>query len=368
MRRAFVLREDVRRYVSIPQPIAFPTGGGETAHAFYYPPFSPEFAAPADEKAPVLVKSHGGPTSAASSTLSLSTQYWTSRGIGVLDVNYRGSTGYGRPYRLRLERQWGLVDVEDCVAGARWLVKNRNADPERLMISGGSAGGYTTLCALTPKAVLGDKETSAIRILFEANEDVDRDLVCSRDQDLPRLGGALKARSEVRRLACHLTTVEDAASGKIADDHAAARDADARLQPRADGRLEAFDPGNRRKTGANRALGVIFIGDRPAEIGEHAIAQKLRHIAAVALDRARDGFLAEADKLVHLLCIQARRQARGLDHVAKEDAEQPEVGTGRARRLDPAGKEQAALIGAPNQVEAIRSGVEKRPARFVDPD
>ena len=151
MRRSFVLREDVRRYVSIPQPIAFPTGGGETAHGFYYPPFSPEFAAPADEKAPVLVKSHGGPTSAASSTLSLSTQYWTSRGIGVLDVNYRGSTGYGRPYRLRLEKQWGLVDVEDCVAGARWLVANRNADPERLMISGGSAGGYTTLCALTLK-------------------------------------------------------------------------------------------------------------------------------------------------------------------------------------------------------------------------
>jgi len=151
LRRSFVLREDVRRYVSIPQPIAFPTGGEETAHAFYYPPFSPEFAAPADEKAPVLVKSHGGPTSAASSTLSLSTQYWTSRGIGVLDVNYRGSTGYGRPYRLRLERQWGLVDVEDCVAGARSVVENWNADPRRLMISGGSAGGYTTLCALTPK-------------------------------------------------------------------------------------------------------------------------------------------------------------------------------------------------------------------------
>ncbi len=154
LRRSFVLREDVRHYVSIPQPIAFPTGGGETAHALYYPPFSPEFAAPEEEKAPVLVKSHGGPTSAASSTLSLSTQYWTSRGIGVLDVNYRGSTGFGRSYRLRLERTWGLVDVEDCVAGARWLVENRNADPARLMISGGSAGGYTTLCALTPE---GDK-------------------------------------------------------------------------------------------------------------------------------------------------------------------------------------------------------------------
>jgi dipeptidyl aminopeptidase/acylaminoacyl peptidase len=158
VRRAFALRDDVRRYVSIPQPIAFPTQGREIAHAFYYPPFSPELVAPDGEKAPVLVKSHGGPTSAASSTLSLSTQYWTSRGIGVLDVNYRGSTGHGRAYRLRLERQWGIVDVEDCVAGARFLIENRNADPERLMISGGSAGGYTTLCALTPE---GEKTFSA---------------------------------------------------------------------------------------------------------------------------------------------------------------------------------------------------------------
>ncbi|RBP17617.1 dipeptidyl aminopeptidase/acylaminoacyl peptidase [Roseiarcus fermentans] len=158
LRRAFVVGEDLRRYVSIPEPIAFPTGGGETAHALYYPPFSPDSAAPAGETAPVLVKSHGGPTSAASSTLSLATQYWTSRGIGVLDVNYRGSTGYGRPYRLRLERQWGLVDVEDCIAGAGFLVASRNADPARLMITGGSAGGYTTLCALTRE---GDKTFSA---------------------------------------------------------------------------------------------------------------------------------------------------------------------------------------------------------------
>jgi dipeptidyl aminopeptidase/acylaminoacyl peptidase len=158
VRRASVLSDDIRRYVTIPRLIAFPTEGGETAHAFYYPPFSPEFAAPDGEKAPVLVKSHGGPTSAASSTFSLLTQYWTSRGVGVLDVNYRGSTGYGRAYRLRLERQWGIVDVEDCVAGARFLVENRNADPGRLMISGGSAGGYTTLRALTPE---GEKTFTA---------------------------------------------------------------------------------------------------------------------------------------------------------------------------------------------------------------
>jgi dipeptidyl aminopeptidase/acylaminoacyl peptidase len=149
IRRSAVLGDGLRPYISVAQPIAFPTEGGETAHALYYPPLSPRFSAPAGEKAPVLVKSHGGPTASTSSTLSLAVQYWTSRGIGVLDVNYRGSTGYGRPYRLRLARQWGILDVEDCVHGARHLVETRGADPERLMISGGSAGGYTTLCALT---------------------------------------------------------------------------------------------------------------------------------------------------------------------------------------------------------------------------
>ena len=149
IRRSSVVPDSVRPQISLPEPIAFPTDGGETAHAIYYPPFSPAFAAPAGEKAPVLVLSHGGPTSSASSTLSLEVQYWTSRGIGVIDVNYRGSTGYGRAYQLKLERQWGVVDVADCVHGAKYLVDNRNADPDRLMIAGGSAGGYTTLSALT---------------------------------------------------------------------------------------------------------------------------------------------------------------------------------------------------------------------------
>ena len=107
--------------------------------------------APQAEKPPILVKSHGGPTASTSSALSLAVQFWTSRGIGVLDVNYRGSTGYGRSYRLRLKQQWGIFDVQDCINGVRYLIANRNADPDRLMISGGSAGGYTTLCALTPK-------------------------------------------------------------------------------------------------------------------------------------------------------------------------------------------------------------------------
>ena len=151
VRRSAQLNEEVRSCVSTPELITFTTQGGETAHAFFYPPFSHKFTAPQGEKTPVLVKSHGGPTASASSTLSLAVQFWTSRGIGVLDVNYRGSTGYGRSYRLRLKQQWGIFDVQDCTCGARYLTANRNADPDRLMISGGSAGGYTTLCALTPE-------------------------------------------------------------------------------------------------------------------------------------------------------------------------------------------------------------------------
>ena len=149
--RSAHLSEEVRSCVSRPEAITFSTQGGETAQAFFYPPFSDKFTAPQGEKTPVLVKSHGGPTASASSTLSLAVQFWTSRGIGVLDVNYRGSTGYGRSYRLRLKRQWGIFDVQDCICGARYLTASRNADPDRLMISGGSAGGYTTLCALTPE-------------------------------------------------------------------------------------------------------------------------------------------------------------------------------------------------------------------------
>ena len=150
VRRSAELSDAIRPYISAPRPIAFDTAGTETAHALYYPPLSPDFTAPPGHKAPALVKIHGGPTASASSTLSLAVQFWTSRGIGILDVNYRGSTGYGRPYRLRLAREWGIVDVEDCVHGARYLVRTEDADPDRLAISGGSAGGYTTLRALTP--------------------------------------------------------------------------------------------------------------------------------------------------------------------------------------------------------------------------
>src|SRR6185295_3004869 len=136
-------------YISEPQPIEFPTENGLTAHGFYYPPRNKDFAAPPNERPLLLVKSHGGPTSATIGSLILSIQYWTSRGIAVLDVNYGGSSGYGRAYRERLNGTWGIVDVDDCANGARYLAERGEVDPNRLAIRGGSAGGYTTLCALT---------------------------------------------------------------------------------------------------------------------------------------------------------------------------------------------------------------------------
>lgn len=136
-------------YLSVAQAIEFPTEGGLTAHAFYYPPQNKDFRAPEGERPPLLVTSHGGPTGSASSTLNLGIQYWTSRGFAVVDVNYGGSTGYGRAYRERLNGQWGIVDVDDCINAARYLVEKGLADSKRVAIRGGSAGGYTTLCALT---------------------------------------------------------------------------------------------------------------------------------------------------------------------------------------------------------------------------
>jgi dipeptidyl aminopeptidase/acylaminoacyl peptidase len=138
-----------RAYLSMPESLEYPTSDGQTAHALFYRPRNPVYQAPPTERPPLLVLSHGGPTSTAVTELQLPIQFWTSRGFAVLDVNYGGSTGYGRPYRQRLEGQWGVVDVDDCVNGARYLAARGEVDPERLAIRGGSAGGYTTLCALT---------------------------------------------------------------------------------------------------------------------------------------------------------------------------------------------------------------------------
>ncbi len=135
-------------FLSLPKSIDFPTVHGQRAYGFFYPPKNRNYAAPNGERPPLLVMTHGGPTAATSGTLNLGIQYWTSRGIAVMDVNYGGSSGYGRAYRQRLKGQWGIVDTDDCVNSARYLTKHFDVDDNRLVIRGGSAGGYTTLCAL----------------------------------------------------------------------------------------------------------------------------------------------------------------------------------------------------------------------------
>ncbi len=137
------------QFVSVPRPMSFPTGESETARLFYYAPVNPGVAAPSGERPPLIVICHGGPTSAAATRLNLAIQYWTTRGFAVADVDYRGSSGYGRAYRERLNGQWGIVDVDDCVNAAQFLVARGLADGDRLVIRGGSAGGFTTLAALT---------------------------------------------------------------------------------------------------------------------------------------------------------------------------------------------------------------------------
>jgi dipeptidyl aminopeptidase/acylaminoacyl peptidase len=134
--------------ISVPEAICFPTEGGETAYAFYYAPKNPDYEPPQGASPPLIVKSHGGPTGNTSDQLNLATQFWTSRGFAVVDVDYGGSTGYGRAYRERLNGRWGEVDVLDCVNAARHLAESGKADPARLAITGGSAGGFTTLAAL----------------------------------------------------------------------------------------------------------------------------------------------------------------------------------------------------------------------------
>ncbi|KAL9359643.1 hypothetical protein Peur_047766 [Populus x canadensis] len=139
-------------YFSLPELIEFPTEvPGQNAYAYFYPPSNPIYQASQEEKPPLLLKSHGGPTSETRGILNLSVQYWTSRGWAVVDVNYGGSTGYGREYRERLLNKWGIVDVNDCCSCGKFLVDNGKVDRERLCITGGSAGGYTTLAALAFK-------------------------------------------------------------------------------------------------------------------------------------------------------------------------------------------------------------------------
>ena len=138
-------------YLSIPKPIEFSTEGGLTAHAFFYPPRNHDYEPMTGEKPPLVVHCHGGPTASAGPTYPFEYQYWTSRGFAIVDVNYGGSSGYGRAYRQRLNGQWGVVDVDDCINAARHLIDQGLVDPERVAITGGSAGGYTTLLSLTKR-------------------------------------------------------------------------------------------------------------------------------------------------------------------------------------------------------------------------
>jgi dipeptidyl aminopeptidase/acylaminoacyl peptidase len=135
-------------YVSAPEPVVIPSARGRTAYGLFYAPANPACSAPNGELPPLLIVLHGGPTASAVPILRVGVQYWTSRGFAVIDVNYAGSTGYGRAYRDALRGEWGVADVEDCIAAARWLADQGRVDPARLCIRGGSAGGYTTLAAL----------------------------------------------------------------------------------------------------------------------------------------------------------------------------------------------------------------------------
>jgi dipeptidyl aminopeptidase/acylaminoacyl peptidase len=137
--------------MSLPKPIEFPTEGGVAAHAFYYPPKNQGFEGPPDEKPPLMVRCHGGPTGSGGPTYTFEYHYWTSRGFAVVDVNYGGSSGYGRAYRTRLNGNWGVVDVDDCINAARFLVDQGAADGNRVWITGGSAGGFTVLLSLTKR-------------------------------------------------------------------------------------------------------------------------------------------------------------------------------------------------------------------------
>jgi dipeptidyl aminopeptidase/acylaminoacyl peptidase len=138
-------------YLSIPKPIEFPTEGGLTSHASYYAPKNHDFEPPAGAKPPLIVHCHGGPTSSGGPTYPFEFQYWTSRGFAIVDVNYGGSSGYGRDYRLRLNGNWGVVDVDDGINAARHLIDGALVDPARVSITGGSAGGYTVLLSLTKR-------------------------------------------------------------------------------------------------------------------------------------------------------------------------------------------------------------------------
>jgi dipeptidyl aminopeptidase/acylaminoacyl peptidase len=147
LRRSTEMKLD-ERYIAVAQAVEFPGTGGQTSHGFYYAPTNPGYEGPVGELPPLVVLVHGGPTAHVTTALDLEIQLFTSRGVAVIDLNYGGSTGYGREYRDRLRGTWGVVDVEDSAAAVRYLTERGDVDPARVQLTGGSAGGYTTLMAL----------------------------------------------------------------------------------------------------------------------------------------------------------------------------------------------------------------------------
>ena len=192
------------RDISVGAPFSFPTRDGGLGHGFWYAPTSATSAAPDGEKPPLIVMSHGGPTSMSTNGFSLAIQWWTSRGIAVVDVNYGGSTGFGRAYRQRLYGQWGVVDVEDCAAAAEFLARDGRVDPARIAIRGGSAGGFTTLAALTTtklfKAGASHYGVADLKLLASETHKFESRYLDRLVGPLPQAEAIYRARSPIHHL------------------------------------------------------------------------------------------------------------------------------------------------------------------------
>ncbi|MGI3777413.1 MAG: prolyl oligopeptidase family serine peptidase [Janthinobacterium lividum] len=195
--------------VSLAEAVTFPVEGGAVAHALFYAPANARFAGPDGERPPLIVVSHGGPTSMSTDAFSIRVQWWTSRGFAVADVNYGGSTGFGRAYRQRLDGQWGVVDVGDCVAAARHLAAEGRVDGARMAIRGGSAGGFTTLAALVGSDVFragaSHYGVADLRLLAGDTHKFESRYLDGLIGKLPEDGAVYDARSpisHVERLSC----------------------------------------------------------------------------------------------------------------------------------------------------------------------
>ncbi len=195
--------------VSLAEAVTFPVEGGGVAHALFYPPANARFAGPEAERPPLIVVSHGGPTSMSTDAFSIRVQWWTSRGFAVADVNYGGSTGFGRAYRQRLDGQWGVVDVADCIAAARHLAASGRVDGARMAIRGGSAGGFTTLAALAGSDVFragaSHYGVADLRLLAGDTHKFESRYLDGLIGRLPEDGAVYDARSpisHVERLSC----------------------------------------------------------------------------------------------------------------------------------------------------------------------